>query len=56
MNCEDCGTKLQGGRCPNCREELFILDQYIELDMELPSEDSDFMKRVHEQQIKEQNG
>lgn len=48
--CEDCGTRLQGGRCPNCYEELFILDQYIEQDMQLPDPDSEFMRRVRDQQ------
>ena len=29
-------------------EELYILDQYDELEMKRPSEDTDFMKKVHE--------
>ncbi len=49
--CEDCGCKVYNGRCTNCHEELYILDQYIEQDMELPGEDSDFMKKVSEQEI-----
>lgn len=48
--CEDCGTRLQGGRCPNCHEESIILDQYYEQGMQPPPEDSDFMRKVHEQQ------
>jgi len=31
--CEDCGTKLSSGRCPNCQEELIIFEdqnEYIE--------------------------
>ena len=48
--CEDCGCKVYSGRCTNCHEELFIVDQYIEQDMELPSEDTEFMKKVREQQ------
>jgi RNA polymerase subunit RPABC4/transcription elongation factor Spt4 len=48
--CENCGTRLQGGRCPNCHEETFIRDQYIEQGMPLPPEDSDFMKKVIEQE------
>jgi hypothetical protein len=49
--CENCGCKVYKGRCVNCHEELYILDQYIEQDMELPKEDSDFMKKVREQEI-----
>lgn len=48
--CEDCGTKLQGGACPNCHEETFIRDQYIEQGMSLPGEDTDFMRKVEEQE------
>ena len=46
--CEDCGCKVYEGRCINCHEELYIEDQYIELDMPLPDEDSEFMKKVNE--------
>ena len=46
--CDDCGCKVYSGRCTNCHEELYILDQYRELDMELPSSDSEFMKKVVE--------
>ena len=34
MNCEDCGTKFSDGMCPNCHEELFILEtqgEYIDM-------------------------
>lgn len=48
--CEDCGCKVYSGRCTNCHEELFILDQYYEQEMEPPSEDSEFMKKVREQE------
>lgn len=37
--CEDCGTKMNGNRCPNCHEELEIMDQYYELGMKLPSKE-----------------
>lgn len=37
--CDDCGTGMNGNRCPNCHEELEIMDQYYELDMKLPSEE-----------------
>ena len=61
--CEDCGCKVYSGQCTNCHEELYILDQYYELDMPLPDEDSEFMKKANEcradverkQQIKRQN-
>jgi len=48
--CENCGCKVYSNGCVNCNEELYILDQYYELDMELPKEDTDFMKKVREQQ------
>lgn len=48
--CEDCGCKVYSGRCVNCHEELYIRDQYLDQDMELPSEDSDFMKKVEKQE------
>lgn len=46
--CENCGCAVYDGRCTNCDEELYILDQYIEEGMELPDEDSYFMKKVRE--------
>ena len=49
MTCEDCGTKMSGGRCPNCHEELIILDQYFEQDMKPPDDNSDFMKKARQQ-------
>lgn len=48
--CEDCGTKLQGGICPNCQEELIIMDQYFEEGMKPPSDDLEFMKKVRQQE------
>ena len=44
--CEDCGCRVYSNGCTNCHEELYILDQYHELDIPLPSADSDFMKSV----------
>lgn len=35
-HCENCGSKVYSGRCVNCHEELYILDQYIDLDMDPP--------------------
>lgn len=40
---------MYDGRCTNCHEELFILDQYVEQGMELPADDTEFMKKVREQ-------
>jgi len=51
-HCEDCGNLIGVHGCEWCNEESYIYDQYIEQDMELPDEDSDFMKKVREQQIK----
>ena len=30
QTCEDCGTKMDSGFCPNCNEEIFIAGQYRE--------------------------
>jgi hypothetical protein len=49
-HCEDCGTRLQGGRCPNCHEEIFIRDQYIEIGIPMPDDESEFMKKVQTQE------
>lgn len=48
--CEDCGCKVYNGRCVNCHEELYILDQYDELEMPRPKDDTEFMQKVYEQQ------
>ncbi len=53
--CEDCGTKMNGNRCPNCHEELEIIDQYYEQGMELPPDDCDFMIKVKEQEKQIEN-
>lgn len=52
--CEDCGCKVFGGRCVNCHEELYIQDQYIEQGMPLPHDDTEFMRKVREQEIQVQ--
>lgn len=36
--CEDCGCKMYNGFCTNCHEEVFIEEQYIGLDEEIPNE------------------
>ena len=46
-NCEDCGTRISNGICPNCQEELFIFEtQYEDLPEKLSDE---FMNKVKEQ-------
>ena len=50
--CEDCGCAVYDGRCTNCDEELYILDQYDELGMDYPDEDSEFMEKVRESNLK----
>ena len=35
-HCEDCGCKSYNGHCTNCHEEIYIEEQYIEMDMEVP--------------------
>lgn len=52
--CENCGCKEYNGLCTNCDEESYIVDQYHELDMPLPDEDTEFMKKYREQQKKQQ--
>lgn len=47
MECQDCGTKLNTGCCPNCSEELFIFTTQYEY---LPNVLSDsFSEKVNEQ-------
>lgn len=48
--CDNCGEKVYSGRCVNCHEELYILDQYDELELPPPDEHSEFMERAREQQ------
>lgn len=51
--CEDCGCKVYGGACTNCHEEIYIEQQYHDLDMEVPN--SIFEKaREQERKIKRQ--
>ena len=48
--CENCGNRIGVHGCKWCNEELYIIDQYYEEDMELPSDDSEFMQKAKEQQ------
>ena len=34
--CENCGCKVFSGACTNCHEEIYIREQYIDLNMEIP--------------------
>jgi len=34
--CENCGCKVFDGFCINCHEEIYIEEQYIDLDMPVP--------------------
>lgn len=42
--CENCGCAVYDGRCTNCHEALYILDQYAELGMEYPDPDTQLMQ------------
>lgn len=47
MYCDDCGTRLSDGVCPNCYEELFIvLTQGDDLPEDLSDE---FVRKCSEQ-------
>jgi len=47
-HCEDCGCKVYDGACTNCHEEIYIAEQYHELDIPLPDENTEFTKRLRE--------
>lgn len=50
-SCENCGCAVYDGRCTNCHESLYIMDQYLDLSAEgfpLPADDSEFMQRVRQ--------
>lgn len=54
--CPDCGHVMDSrGFCTWCDEEVFILDQYDELDMKHPAEDTMFMQKVEQSKIKVEN-
>ena len=55
--CENCGCKEYNGACTNCHEEVYIADQYYELDIPLPDEGTEFMKKLHrhEKEIAKKN-
>lgn len=35
--CDDCGSKVYNGACTNCHEEIYIEQQYHELNMDTPN-------------------
>jgi len=45
-SCENCGCRVYSGACVNCNEEIFIAEQYEDLGMDLPEENTDFRKRL----------
>jgi hypothetical protein len=55
-HCENCGSRIGIHGCEWCNEELYIIDQYLEEEMELPSDDSEFMQKAKEQQKRIDNG
>jgi len=48
--CENCGSIIGHHGCTFCNEESYIVDQYYELNMVLPNEDTEFMKNYRKQQ------
>lgn len=34
--CDNCGSRVYGGKCVNCNELEFIVEQYEDLGMEVP--------------------
>ena len=49
--CNDCGTKLRNGLCPNCQEEAVIFEQ-TQYDEEPPNFSQEFIDKVVEQEKK----
>lgn len=50
QSCENCGCAIGRYGCENCNEEAYILEQYYELDMPLPSQE--FQDKAAEQKRK----
>ena len=46
--CPDCGCKMYNGVCTNCHEEMYIAEQYNELDMQMPES---FQHKLEEVEI-----
>lgn len=45
-HCENCGTRIYSGICPNCHEELYIFETQAEF---LPPLSDEFASQVKEQ-------
>ena len=45
--CDNCGCKVYNGACTNCHEAVYIQEQYIDLEMEVPDS---ITKKVAEHQ------
>lgn len=50
--CADCGTKLDGGVCPNCHEELYIFETQISVDGTDVPLSNEFVNKIQEQRVK----
>ena len=48
--CPDCGCKMYNGVCTNCHEEMYIAEQYNELDMPIPDT---FRERLNDVQVQQ---
>lgn len=48
MYCEDCGTRISDGYCPNCQEEAFIFETQHEYRPDVLSDK--FLEKVKKQQ------
>lgn len=54
--CDNCGHIMDSrGYCTWCDEEIFIIDQYEELGMPLPADDTEFMQRAEQSKIRVEN-
>lgn len=55
--CLDCGKRMEGGICPNCHEELYILTYQSE-DFAMSEVNKEFMAKAQMQQaeIVKRNG
>lgn len=45
-HCDNCGTRISNGLCPNCHEEAFIVETQSEF---LPDLSDDFVRQVETQ-------
>lgn len=44
-HCDDCGERVYNGACTNCHEEIYIEEQYIDLEMPIPKQISEVANR-----------